>query len=278
MAISLPVAPFAQTASHAVHLAQPAPVLEAHQLTIDYVSDAGRVRAVEDVEFRVTEGERLVLLGPSGCGKSSILKVLAGFVKPASGSVQMRGREVTGPGPDRIVVFQEFDQLLPWKSVRDNVAFPLRVAGKLGAREARERAEHALVKVGLARALDAYPHTLSGGMKQRAAIARALATQPDVLLMDEPFAALDALTRRTLQEDLLALAEEHRFTLVFVTHAIDEAVLIGTRLHLLAAHPGRTIATYDTSDLGLAERGSPAFEAMVARVHALLFADGGRHV
>lgn len=254
------------------------PVLAAHNLTLDYAGQNSRLRALEDVSFTVAERERLVLLGPSGCGKSSILKALAGFLKPAGGRVEMRGAKITGPGPDRIVVFQEFDQLLPWKTVRDNVAFPLRIARKMSRAEARDRAEAALVKVGLARAIDAYPHTLSGGMKQRAAIARALAAEPDVLLMDEPFAALDALTRRTLQEDLLALAEEQQFTLVFVTHAIDEAVLIGTRLHLLAAHPGRTIATFDTSAFSLAERGSPHFEAVVRDVHNLLFTDGGLHV
>jgi len=255
-----------------------APVLEARRLTLDYVTDAGRVRAVEEVDFTVAEGERLVLLGPSGCGKSTILKTLAGFITPTSGTVAVRGRKVTGPGPDRIVVFQEFDQLLPWKTVRDNVAFPLRIARGLSRAEARSRAEQALVKVGLARALDAYPHTLSGGMKQRAAIARALATEPDVLLMDEPFAALDALTRRKLQEDLLQLAEAHGFTVVFVTHAIDEAVLIGTRLHVLAAHPGRTLATFDASQFGLAERGTPAFEGLVRDVDALLSDRGGARV
>ncbi|MBP2148798.1 NitT/TauT family transport system ATP-binding protein [Xanthobacter flavus] len=191
------------------------PVLEARGLTLDYVGQAGRHRAVEDVSFTVHARERLVLLGPSGCGKSSILKALAGFLKPAAGTVSLRGKAVTGPGPDRLVVFQEFDQLLPWKSITDNVAFPLRVARKVPMKEARERARAALAKVGLARAFDAYPHTLSGGMKQRAAIARALAAEPDVLLMDEPFAAPDALTRRTLQ-DLLRLAEEQGFTLVFV--------------------------------------------------------------
>jgi len=249
-----------------------AAVLEARGLTLDYPGEAGALRAVEDVSFTVGEGERVMLLGPSGCGKSTILKALAGFLAPTAGAVSVRGRAVSGPGPDRIVVFQEFDQLLPWKSVRDNVAFPLRVARGLSRAEARERAGEALRKVGLARAVDAYPHTLSGGMKQRAAIARALASEPEVLLMDEPFAALDALTRRTLQEDLLALADEHRFTLVFVTHAIDEAVLLGTRLHLLAAHPGRTVATFETGHLGFAEQGSAGFDAVVREVEALLFA------
>lgn len=255
-----------------------APVLEARGLTLDYPSPQGPARAVTDVSFRVASGERLVLLGPSGCGKSSILKALAGFLKPAAGAVEIRGKTIAGPGPDRLVVFQEFDQLLPWKSVRDNVAFPLRAARRLGLKEARARAAVALTKVGLGRALDAYPHTLSGGMKQRAAIARALAAEPDVLLMDEPFAALDALTRRTLQEDLLALAQEQGFTLVFVTHAIDEAVLLGTQLHLLAAHPGRTIATFDTAGLGLAERGTAPFEDVVRQVHDLLFTGGALHV
>jgi NitT/TauT family transport system ATP-binding protein len=250
----------------------PAPIaLQASRLTIDYEGERGPVRAVEAVDFTVRRGDRLVLLGPSGCGKSSVLKAVAGFLQPTGGAIQVYDRPVTGPGPDRIVVFQEFDQLLPWKTVIENVAFPLRVARKLGAAEARARAGAALGKVGLDQFLDAYPHTLSGGMKQRVAIARALATAPDILLMDEPFAALDALTRRRLQADLLALAEELRFTLLFVTHAIDEAVVIGTSLHLLSARPGRTIATFDTSTLGLNDVGGAVFEAVARDVHGLLF-------
>lgn len=254
------------------------PVLEARGLTLDYATEAGPLRAVENVAFSVEEGERLVLLGPSGCGKSSILKAIAGFKRPSAGSLAMRGRPITGPGPDRIVVFQEFDQLLPWKTVQENVLFPLRVARKLAPADASARAEQALATVGLAHVAESYPHELSGGMKQRAAIARALAMKPDILLMDEPFASLDALTRRSLQEDLLALAEELRFTLVFVTHAIDEAVLIGTRLLLLSAHPGRFIATLDTSALGAEAVGSADFEAVVRDVHRLLFETRDRHV
>jgi NitT/TauT family transport system ATP-binding protein len=255
-----------------------APVLEARGLALDYQTETGPLRVVEDIGFAVEAGERLVLLGPSGCGKSSILKAVAGFVKPAAGMITTRGRLVTGPGPDRIVVFQEFDQLLPWKTIRDNVAFPLRVARKLGKTEAAERASQALAAVGLSRVADAYPHALSGGMKQRAAIARALATKPDILLMDEPFAALDALTRRQLQEDVLRLAEELRFTLIFVTHAIDEAVLIGTRLLLLNTQPARAIATLDTSAFGVADTGSAPFEAIVHHVHELLFGPRQLHV
>ncbi len=256
----------------ATNVGTAAPVFEAVALTIDYETNAGFVRAVEDVSLSVGEGERLVLLGRSGCGKSTILKAVAGFVKPKSGTISVRGRKVTGPGPDRIVVFQEFDQLLPWKTVRQNVEFPLRMARKLPAAEIREKAEAALHRVGLGRALDSYPHTLSGGMKQRTAIARALVTDADVLLMDEPFAALDALTRRQLQEDLLRLAEDIGFTLLFVTHSIEEAILIGTRLHLLSAHPGRTVATFDTSGFGWEDLATPAFERVARDVHDILFA------
>jgi NitT/TauT family transport system ATP-binding protein len=244
--------------------------LEAIRLTLDYQTDSGSLRAVDSIDFRIHRSERLVLLGPSGCGKSSILKAVAGFVPPSSGRVLVNGSDIVGPGPDRIVVFQEFDQLLPWKNVRDNVAFPLIVARGLSKPKARDAAEKALVKVGLEHALDAFPHTLSGGMKQRAAIARALAAQPDVLLMDEPFAALDALTRSTLQKDLLQLADDLKFTLLFVTHSIEEAILIGTKLHLLSAHPGRTVATFDTSAFGLDNLGSADFQATVRDVSSYL--------
>jgi NitT/TauT family transport system ATP-binding protein len=247
------------------------PVLEAVRLTLDYVTESGRVRAVENVSFTVAKGERLVLLGPSGCGKSSILKAIAGFIRPSEGSILLDGRPVDRPGPDRVVVFQEFDQLLPWKTVRENVAFPLQVARGKSKAEARQIAEAALEKVGLARALDAYPHTLSGGMKQRAAIARALAAAPEVLLMDEPFAALDALTRTNLQNDLLDLADELKFTLVFVTHSIEEAVLVGSRLHLLSPHPGRTLATFDTATFGRDQRGTAEFGDIVRDINSALF-------
>ncbi|MEA1834950.1 ABC transporter ATP-binding protein [Methylobacterium durans] len=247
-------------------------VLDVRRLSIVYADEAGNERLVVDnVGFGLTAGERLVLLGPSGCGKSSILKAVAGFLPPRSGTISAHGRPVTGPGPDRIVVFQEFDQLLPWKSVLENVAFPLRVARGLSAPEARARAAEAVARVGLTRALDSYPHTLSGGMKQRVAIARALATHPDILLMDEPFAALDALSRQKLQRDLLTLAEETGLTLLFVTHDIDEAILIGTRLHLLSANPGRTIGTFETAQIGPEHLGSSSFASLAREVHRALF-------
>jgi len=247
------------------------PVLEVENLTLSYPTEDGPMRAVEGITFSLRQGERLVLLGASGCGKSTILKAVAGFHTPESGAVRVGGRIGAGPGPDRIVVFQEFDQLLPWKTVLDNVVFPLRLTRRVSPAEAAARARAALDIVGLSRVLDSHPHQLSGGMKQRVAIARALALEPEILLMDEPFAALDALTRQKLQEDLLALAERLNLTLLFVTHAIDEAVLIGTRLHLLSPHPGRTITSYDTAGLGLADRGTPEFEAITRDVRRLLF-------
>ena len=246
-------------------------VLEIENLVLEYPTDSGPLRAVDDVSLTIHQGDRLVLLGASGCGKSSILKTVAGFLRPSSGTLRVRGKAVADPGPDRVVVFQEFDQLLPWKTVLDNVAFPLRIARGLSRKDARAAAEAAIEAVGLTRARDTYPHTLSGGMKQRVAIARALATKPDILLMDEPFAALDALTRRKLQEELLSVLTEVRATLLFVTHSIEEALVIGTRLHLLSAHPGRTIGTRDTSAFTFASTGTPEFDRLSKEVHDLLF-------
>ena len=220
-------------------------VIEARRLSIDYDTEHGPVRAVDNVSFTVARSERLVLLGPSGCGKSTILKSIAGFIRPSSGDILVEGRAVTKPGPDRLVVFQEFDQLLPWKTVRDNVAFPLKVArGKSGA-EARALAEAALAKVGLARVIKDYPHTLSGGMKQRAAIARALAASPEVLLMDEPFGALDAQTRLSMQALLLSLWDRRRSTVLFVTHDVDEALILADVVYVMSAAPGRIIRRID---------------------------------
>jgi NitT/TauT family transport system ATP-binding protein len=189
-----------------------------------------------------------MLLGPSGSGKSTLLKAIGGFIRPTAGTVRLHGRPISAPGPDRLLVFQEFDQLMPWKTVRQNVAFPLRAAAKLSRRDATERADVYLRKVRLDRFADAYPHTLSGGMKQRVAIARCLAMNPQVVLMDEPFAALDALTRRQMQEELLALWRDHHFTTIFVTHSILEAVTLGSRVILLSAHPGRVINEWQVAE------------------------------
>ncbi len=267
-----PAANAAQAGTHSERL------LAIDRVSLEYRSGARIVRATHQVSFDVYGSDRFVLLGPSGCGKSTLLKAIAGFIEPVAGSIALDGRPVRGPGPDRIVVFQEFDQLPPWKTVVENVAFPLRAAAKLSRAEARERALHYLDKVGLGTFADAYPHTLSGGMKQRVAIARALAMQPRVLLMDEPFAALDALTRRKMQEELLRLWDEFRFTLLFVTHSIEEALVVGNRILLLSPHPGRVRAELNSHEHSLDNVDTGDFRDNVARIHRLLFDTDAPHV
>ncbi|MEN5092184.1 ABC transporter ATP-binding protein [Pseudomonas protegens] len=249
-------------------------LLAVDQVSLEYRTPQRVVRATHQVSFEVDPADRFVLLGPSGCGKSTLLKAVAGFIQPCEGEIRLQGRRVSQPGPDRIVVFQEFDQLPPWKTVKQNVMFPLLASKTLGRREAEERALHYLAKVGLAAFADAYPHTLSGGMKARVAIARALAMQPKILLMDEPFAALDALTRRKMQEELLLLWEEVRFTLLFVTHSIEEALVVGNRILLLSPHPGRVRAQVHSHQYDLQSLGGVAFQQTAQRIHRLLFDEG----
>ncbi|WP_370654988.1 ABC transporter ATP-binding protein [Hydrogenophaga sp.] len=252
---------------------EPQPLLAFDRVSLEYKTDQTVVRATHQVSLSVFEAERYVLLGPSGCGKSTLLKAAAGFIQPREGSVRLDGQTIEGPGPDRIVVFQEFDQLPPWKTVLGNVMFPLLATRRLAKREARERALGVLEQVGLADFAQSYPHQLSGGMKQRVAIARALAMQPRVLLMDEPFASLDALTRRRMQEELLALWEEVRFTLLFVTHSIEEALVVGSRIGVLTPRPGRLRAEIQAHEFGLASSGGAAFQAATQRIHGLLFGE-----
>lgn len=261
------------TASNLSSVSAP-PVLQVDNLSLEYRTAQRVVRATHQVSFDVDKADRFVLLGPSGCGKSTLLKAVAGFIEPREGEIRLQGQPVRGPGPDRIVVFQEFDQLPPWKTVKQNVMFPLLASGTLKRAEAEQRALHYLDKVGLAAFADAYPHTLSGGMKARVAIARALAMQPKILLMDEPFAALDALTRRKMQEELLLLWEEVRFTLLFVTHSIEEALVVGNRILLLSPHPGRVRAEIHSHQYDLHSLGAADFQASARRIHRLLFEDG----
>jgi NitT/TauT family transport system ATP-binding protein len=171
-----------------------------------------------------------------------------------------------------MMVFQEFDQLLPWKTVKQNVMFPMLENG-IGKAEAEARAQDVITKVNLADFVDAYPHMLSGGMKQRCAIARAMAMKPDMLLMDEPYASLDALTRRRMQDELLQLWNDVRFTLVFVTHSIEEAVIIGSRILVLSARPGQVRAELNSPGFAHGERAGSAFQALVQRIHGMLFGD-----
>ena len=211
-------------------------------MTLQYKTREHLVTATYRVSFQVWPSDRFVLLGPSGCGKSTLLKGVAGFMKPVEGTMRLGGRVIERPGPDRMMVVQEFDQLLPWKTVQQNVVFPMLISGRFARPEAEQRALTYINKVHLTEFRDAYPHTLSGGMKQRAAIARAMAMEPDILLMDEPFAALDALTRRQMQEELLQRWEDKQFTVLFVTHSIEEAIIVGSRLLVLSPHPGQVKA------------------------------------
>jgi len=251
----------------------PRPILEVDGVTLQYKTRDHLVTATYRVGFEVHAADRFVLLGPSGCGKSTLLKGIAGFMRPVEGAIRLNGRVIDRPGPDRMMVFQEFDQLLPWKTVRQNVMFPLAVSGRFPRGEIAERALAIIEKVNLTKFRDVYPHMLSGGMKQRVAIARAMAMEPDVLLMDEPFAALDALTRRKMQEELLQLWDELRFTVIFVTHSIEEAILIGTRILVLSPHPGQVKAELNAHAFDHASQGGEAFQALQRRIHDMLFAE-----
>ena len=251
----------------------PPVLLEANGVTLQYKTPRHLVTATYQVDFSVHQGDRYVILGPSGCGKSTLLKAVGGFMPPVEGTIRIRGHEITAPGPDRMMVFQEFEQLMPWKTVFQNVLFPMKVTHKFTRAEAVARANAAIEKVKLTQFRDIYPHMLSGGMKMRVAIARAMALEPDILLMDEPFAALDALTRRTMQQELLSLWDQLHFTVLFVTHSIQEAILVGSRILVLSPHPGRVRAELDASKLDFSNVDSPAFGAMSKRIHNLLFGD-----
>jgi NitT/TauT family transport system ATP-binding protein len=193
--------------------------------------------ALDGINLTVREGEFVSLLGPSGCGKSTLLYMVGGFIAPSDGEIRVRDEVVSGPGPDRGPVFQEF-ALFPWKTVLQNVMYGLKVQ-KVPTDEARARAEELLQMVGLSSYAGFYPKQLSGGMRQRVAIARTLAYRPSILLMDEPFGALDAHTRTTLQNELLTIWERDRKTVLFVTHGVDEAVYLSDRVIVMSGSPGR---------------------------------------
>lgn len=244
------------------------PLLAVEGVTLQYRTRDHLVTATYRVSFNVHRSDRFVIVGPSGCGKSTLLKAVGGYIRPVEGKIRLNGAPISKPGPDRVLVFQEFDQLLPWKTVKQNITFALTASGRMGQREAEDRAMHYIDKVNLTGFADSFPHTLSGGMKQRVAIARGMAMEPDILLMDEPFAALDAITRGKMQEELLQLWDDTKFTVLFVTHSIPEAVRVGSRILLLSAHPGQVKAELnsfgaDTVD----EHGRP----LVEQIEDLLF-------
>ena len=247
------------------------PLLSVQGVTLQYKTKEHLVTATYRVSFDVFEGDRFVLLGPSGCGKSTLLKAIGGYMTPTEGTIHLKGVEIHKPGPDRCIVFQEFDQLLPWKTVKRNVMFALEASGTLKGKAAEERALAYIAKVNLTKFADSYPHMLSGGMKQRVAIARAMAMEPSVLLMDEPFASLDALTRRKMQDELLQLWDDTRFTALFVTHSIPEAVRIGSRILLLSPHPGQVKAELNSD--GRDEVDPATGRKLSEAIHTMLFSD-----
>lgn len=246
-------------------------LLEVDSVTLRYRTQDSIVTATDRVSFSVDGADRFVLLGPSGCGKSTLLKAVGGYLAPDEGEIRIKGKPVVRPGADRMMVFQEFDQLLPWKTVVENVMFPLVVARRMPRHEARERAMAFVQKVHLEKFADSYTHTLSGGMKQRVAIARGMCMEPDILLMDEPFAALDALTRQQMQDELLQLWEDTHFTVMFVTHSIAEAIRIGNRILLLSPHPGEVKAEVSDVDSVSHEDGSAA--SLEQEIHDMLFSE-----
>jgi NitT/TauT family transport system ATP-binding protein len=211
--------------------------IELRNVTLDYNTHERQVTALRDVSFGVDASEFLCVVGQSGCGKTTMLNVIAGFLKPTKGEILIGGKAVTGKGFDRGIVFQDFAQLFPWRTAQRNVEFGLEMKG-LPASERAETARRFLRLVNLEKFAGAYPHELSGGMQQRVAIARALAYNPTVLLMDEPFAALDALTRDEMQRFLVDVWRETRKTVIYVTHNVAEAVYLADRIVVLTPHPG----------------------------------------
>jgi ABC-type nitrate/sulfonate/bicarbonate transport system ATPase subunit len=214
--------------------------------------DGQEFPALEDVSFEVRAKEFVAIVGPSGCGKTTCLRMAAGLEFPGSGSVTVGGKPVTGPGPDRSVVFQQF-ALFPWKTVVENIDFGLRAA-HVPAGERRSRIERHIELMGLQGYESAFPHQLSGGMQQRVAIARSYVLDPDVLLMDEPFGALDAQTRVVMQEELIKLARVSPRTVLFITHAVEEAVYLADRVVVMTCRPGRVGEVIDVADIRKRER------------------------
>ncbi len=248
-------------------LAAGAPFVAFEGLSVRYGTGAAAVLALERAELGFARGEFVCVVGPSGCGKTTMMQCLAGFLPPTEGRVTLGGRAITGPGPDRGVVFQQ-PALFPWMTVAGNAAFGPRMRGEARAERA-EAARHWLEAVGLWEFRDRYPYELSGGMQQRLAIARALANRPEVLLMDEPFGALDALTRERMQEELQAVWRRTGMTVLFITHGVEEAVFLGTQVVVMSPRPGRIVSRLDApfareaaAGGGRAVKALPAFVAM----------------
>jgi NitT/TauT family transport system ATP-binding protein len=234
------------------NLSQEEVKIEIDQLSKVYSTKQGEFQALQNVSMHVNKEEFVSILGPSGCGKSTVLRILAGLEDPSSGSVKVSGKEVVGPSQERGMVFQSYT-LFPWLTVRENIEFGLKLKG-LSAKERKKVSDRYLELVNLERFADSYSKELSGGMKQRVAIARSLANNPDVLLMDEPFGALDAQTKQSMQHLLLNIWKKEKTTIVFITHDIDEALFLSQRIYVMDARPGR-IAEEINADMNLFDDG-----------------------
>jgi NitT/TauT family transport system ATP-binding protein len=229
---------------------------------------------LDDINFEVRKGEFLCIVGPSGCGKTTLLRLLAGLMQPTEGTVTFFGKQVTGPSRDRAIVFQDYSKaLLPWRTVSGNVSLSLEAQG-VRERDRKLLIENLLATMNLGHAADRFPNQLSGGMQQRVQIARCLALQPKLLLMDEPFGALDAITRQVLQDEAARLAAENDTTIVFITHDLEEAIYLGDRVVVLAANPGRIAEEIDVGiprpRSQLETREDPKFLAHRHRLFGLL--------
>jgi NitT/TauT family transport system ATP-binding protein len=254
------------------------PLIEMHDVSAGYENKRQKTRliALRDITLDVRQGEFLAIVGPSGCGKTTLVNMIAGFVPPLQGSVRVRGEEVRGPGADRAMVFQDY-ALLPWRTVEKNVQFAMENRrGGVPKQEFAGRIDRVLELVGLKGFERSYPHELSGGMRQRVGIARALVTEPEILLMDEPFGAVDAMTREGMQAELEKIISDTRQTVVFITHSIDEAITLGDRVVVISNRPGtiREVVEVDLPrprfDDEDAVKGSPRFAEIRGHLWSLL--------
>ena len=245
------------------------PLIEIERVSkIFATTDAQPTWAFQDVSLDVAAGEMVCVVGPSGCGKTTLLNLIAGFIEPTAGEIRLDGEPIRRPGPDRGVVFQEY-ALFAWLTARRNIEFGMRMRGVPKA-ECRRRTDEYLELIGLERAAERYPHELSGGMRQRIAVARALVNEPRVLLMDEPFAAVDAMTRAALQSELLRIWQQLKLAVFFITHNVEEAIFLSQRIVLMSPHPGRV---QDIIPIDLPyprDRGSSEFGALYARINVAL--------
>jgi NitT/TauT family transport system ATP-binding protein len=244
------------------------PILEAAHVTKRFDFGGRPIVALEDASLSIRKGEFVCLIGPSGCGKSTLLRMIAGFEDVSEGRLHMWGKPVGGPGPDRGMVFQDYG-LFPWLTVARNVGFGPAARGRPAA-EVADTTRRFVEMVGLAKFADAYPHQLSGGMKQRVAIARVLANEAEMVLMDEPFGALDAMTRENLQGELLDIWQRTKLTVIFVTHAIEEAILLADRIVVMSPGPGRIVADERVDLPRPRDPTDPDFNALRRRFSALL--------